>query len=130
MDTVAFSWAARLTKHYMDNGSTIALRYSTDGSSNWTDISYTENTNDSNWYLDNAGKPVLLPSDALNKASVMIRFEANIVPNPSGTYRIDDIQLNGHKRPGNTQSFCCAGYTIQLLRRIIPNSVCNFISRC
>ncbi|MEI7801211.1 MAG: hypothetical protein WCI97_01060 [Bacteroidota bacterium] len=90
------TYGARRSKHFSDNGSSISsFAYSIDNGVNWINLPYTENTNDSNWYLINNTVRITLSDDASNQASLKFRWVAHKVPTPSGTYRIDDFQILG-----------------------------------
>ncbi|HEU4716348.1 MAG TPA: hypothetical protein VFU15_00865 [Bacteroidia bacterium] len=92
--SVYVSWGARLTTNFPSGGSSIqSLSWSTDGGLTWTPVAYTENSNNSNWSLDNGGMPVVLPSGAGNQSSLKIKFTAAIVNDSQGTYRIDDFTV-------------------------------------
>lgn len=93
---ITVTYGARYSKHFSDNGSSIiSFSYSTDNGNSWIKIPYTENTNDSNWYIINAGLRMALPSDAGNVSSLKFRWIAHRVPTPSGSYRIDDFKVLG-----------------------------------
>lgn len=93
---ISVSWAARRTTHFSDSSSSIqSFDFSIDGGSTWTNLPYTENTGNSAWAIDNAGARIMLPASVNNKPSVMFRWVANLHPTPSGTYRIDDFNLEG-----------------------------------
>ena len=97
-DNINVLWDARLTKHFRDSGSTIeSFDYSTDGGSNWTNIPYTENPSNgtSFWYADNGGSRINLPAGANNQATLKFRWVASLVSTSSGTYRIDDFNVQG-----------------------------------
>ena len=96
---IVFDWGTRFSKHYADSGSTISLAWSVNGTT-WNPITYTENTNNSAWALDNAGTPVALPSAANNQASLRLMWVANIHYTPSGSYRIDDLTVSGTAATG------------------------------
>jgi hypothetical protein len=93
-DSITVEWGARLTKHYEDSGSTVALYWSTNGTT-WTQQAYTENPNNSGWYPENDSTPIILPAAAANQATLWLMWVADIHANPSGTYRIDDLTIAG-----------------------------------
>ena len=92
--SITVEWGARFSKHYADSGSTIGLYWSTNRTT-WTNVSYTENTNNSTWGLENGGTPVALPAGANNQATLWLMWLADIHFTPSGTYRIDDVNVTG-----------------------------------
>jgi hypothetical protein len=92
---ITLIWAARNSKHFGDNGSTISFSYSVDGGNTWEKVLYTENPFDSDWHLDNNGARIALGSDANNQPSVLVRWSANVVATASGSYRIDDFNVFG-----------------------------------
>lgn len=92
---ITIIYGARKSKHYSDNGSTMILSYSIDDGNNWTAIPYSENPNDSQWYLVNNGARISLPANAANQTKIKFRWTAHLVATPSGSYRIDDFQILG-----------------------------------
>ena len=98
---ITVSWAARRTTHFSDSSSSIqSFDFSIDGGTTWTNLPYTENAGNSTWAIDNAGARIMLPVAANNKPSVMFRWVANLHRTPSGTYRIDDFNLEGKSTTG------------------------------
>ncbi len=98
---ITVSWAARRTTHFSDSSSSIqSFDFSIDGGSTWTNLPYTENAGNSTWAIDNAGARIMLPASANNQASVIFRWVANLHKTPSGTYRIDDFNLEGTTTTG------------------------------
>lgn len=97
--SITVEWGARFSKHFADSGSTIGLYWSANGSA-WTSISYTENTNNSLWALENGATPIALPAGAANQASLKLMWVADIHFTPSGTYRIDDLNVAGTPSTG------------------------------
>lgn len=95
---ITVDWGGRISKHFADSGSTLALYWSANGSA-WTSVSYTENTGNS-WALDNGTIPVALPVAASNQSSLRLMWVADIHFTPSGTYRIDDISVAGTSTTG------------------------------
>jgi hypothetical protein len=93
-DSITVQWASRMSKHFADSGSTIALYWSTDGTT-WNNVSYIENPNNSNWYPENDSTPITLPAGAANRSSLWLMWLADIHFNTSGTYRIDDVTVAG-----------------------------------
>jgi len=92
--TITLSWGARFSKHFADSGSTISLYWSANGSA-WANLAYTENANNSTWALENGATPVSLPAGAANQSSLKLMWVADIHFTPSGTYRMDDLNLSG-----------------------------------
>jgi hypothetical protein len=93
-DNIAVEWGTRFSKHFADSGSTVSLYWSVDGTT-WTNVSYVENANNSNWELENDSTPIMLPSGAANQAALWLMWVADIHFTPSGTYRIDDLNITG-----------------------------------
>src|ERR1700752_2018141 len=63
------SWGARLTTHFLDSGSVIQGFYWSSNGTTWNQLSYTENSNNSTWSLDNGSAVIALPAGANNQAS-------------------------------------------------------------
>ena len=100
MSTIGFTnitviYGARNTTHFSDSGSTISSFQWSSDKINWNNISYIENANNSKWDLINSGVPMALPAAAAGQDSIWFRWIAYLVPTPSGTYRIDDLNING-----------------------------------
>ena len=96
LKNISVTFAARNSSNFSSTGSSITgFAYSVNGGSTWTDLSYSQNPGDSNWYLVNNSVPITLSSDADNKASVMFRWSAHLESAASGSYRIDDFQVTG-----------------------------------
>jgi Secretion system C-terminal sorting domain len=93
-NNITVEWGARFSRHYADSGSTIGLYWSANGSA-WTSVSYTENSNNSTWALENGAVPVALPAGAANQSNLKLMWLADIHFTPSGTYRIDDVSVAG-----------------------------------
>ena len=95
-NNVTVIWGSRNSTNFPSTGSSIqSVSWSTDGT-NWTNIAYTPNTNNSTWALENAGVPISLPAAAFHASSLQIKWVANIVNGANGTYRIDDFNVSGH----------------------------------
>ena len=93
---ITASWAARNTTHFPDSGSNIkGFYWSTDAGITWNKLTYTENANNSTWAVDNGGTAIALPAAVNNNASVQFAWIAHIYTAPSGTYRIDDFNVEG-----------------------------------
>ena len=93
--SITVTYSSRCSKHFIDNGSVISsFAYSTDEGTTWKNVPFTENPNDSNWYLINTSVRLSLPA-AANQASVKFRWVAHLKATPSGSYRIDDFQVLG-----------------------------------
>jgi hypothetical protein len=93
-DSITVEWGNRFSKHFADSGSSVSL-YWTVNDTTWTNVVFTEDSNNSTWELDNAATPILLPSGAANHASLRLMYIADIHFGPSGTYRIDDLTVAG-----------------------------------
>ena len=98
-NTIAIEWATRFSKHFADSGSTVSLYWSVNGTS-WTSVTYTENSNNGTWAMDNGAAPVALPAAAAGQASLQLMWVADIHFTPSGTYRIDDLSVTGTPASG------------------------------
>ncbi len=100
-DSISVLWAARLTTHFPDSGSTVqGFDYSIDNGSTWSNLTYYENLNNSAWIIENGEVRIQVPSNAWNQPSVIFRWVVNIVNSPSGTYRIDDFDVQGNLNTG------------------------------
>jgi hypothetical protein len=102
-NNITIEWGTRFSKHFADSGSTIALFWTVDGTT-WTPVTYTENANNSAWYLDNDSTPIALPAGAANAAALRLMWVADIHFTPSGTYRIDDLKVAGTQLPSGINS--------------------------
>ena len=93
------SYGVRNTVNFQASGSSItAFEYSLDNGGSWNAITYTNNLPNSTWSLVNNTNPinVNLPSGA---STCILRWTADIINNPNGTYRIDDVSVFGqHQR--------------------------------
>jgi len=105
-DSITLFYGARLTSHFADSGSVIkSLSWTNNGGVTWTPVTYTQVTNNSNWYAINDSTPIALSSGAANQDSIKFRWVAFIHSNTrkgaaSGTYRIDDLLLSGDVSTG------------------------------
>lgn len=96
MDTgITVIWGARRTTHFSDSASSIAFGFSVNNGVTWTNVPYTENAGNSTWALDNAAVRIALPASANHQASLMFHWVATLHSTPSGTYRIDDFNVEG-----------------------------------
>ncbi len=87
------SYGVRNTVNFQASGSSItAFEYSLDNGGSWNAITYTNNLPNSTWSLVNNTNPinVNLPSGA---STCILRWTADIINNPNGTYRIDDVSV-------------------------------------
>lgn len=98
-NSITIEWAARFSKHFADSGSVVSLYWSVNGTS-WTPVTYTENSNNSTWALENGATPIALPAAAAGQASLQLMWVADIHFTPSGTYRIDDLAVSGTPASG------------------------------
>jgi len=92
---ISVLWGARRSTHFPDSLSTIAFEFSHDGGTTWINVPYTENPNNSTWYKENDSTRINLPATANNQASLMFRWVATLHRSASGTYRIDDFNVQG-----------------------------------
>lgn len=87
------SYGVRNTTNFPLSGSTIAaFEYSIDNGNSWNGINYTNTTANSTWALINQADPIIIALP-LGASTCMLRWTANIVNNPNGTYRMDDITV-------------------------------------
>jgi type IX secretion system substrate protein len=94
--SISAIWAARNTTHFPDSGSNIkGFYWSTNEGTTWNQVTYTENTNNSTWAIDNNSTVISLPGAVANNPSVQFAWIAHIYTAPSGTYRIDDFNVDG-----------------------------------
>ena len=100
---ITVMWAARRTTHFSDSASSIAFEFSINNGTTWTNVPYTENAGNSTWALDNAAVRIALPASANHQASLMFRWVASLHSTPSGTYRIDDFNVEGTIATGITE---------------------------
>lgn len=96
---ITLQWGCRVSKHFEDSGSHMSLYWSVNGGG-WNALTYTENSPNSAWSLDNNGTAIALPSGAANAASLQIQWLGGIHFNLSGTYRIDDVVVEGTSTAG------------------------------
>jgi hypothetical protein len=103
--SVSLIWASRVSTNFLTPGSTTPhLFYSINNGQTWDSIAYIDNQPNATWALVNNGVAIDLPAGAINQSSVMIKWEINIVYNTNGTYRIDDLLINGTPGSLNTQT--------------------------
>ncbi|MEY4875605.1 MAG: hypothetical protein RL708_754 [Bacteroidota bacterium] len=89
-------WASRVSNNFTTSGSTTPnLFYSINNGSSWNNIPYTDNAANSTWALVNSGVQIALPIAANNKSSLKLKWEIQIDTASQGTYRIDDVQVEG-----------------------------------
>jgi hypothetical protein len=97
---VQLMWASRVSTNFLASGSTTPmLEYSVNGGVSWEALSYTESEGSSIWGLVNGGTPILLPADAYQNPNVQLRWTVNILTDPNGSYRIDDVRVWGAENP-------------------------------
>ncbi len=93
---IRMSFTSRVSNNYLTTGSTTPLlEMSVNGGISWNAVSYTDNEANSTWSLVNGGVPIELPLEAADNPSVQLRWTVNIQTDPSGTYRIDDLKIEG-----------------------------------
>jgi hypothetical protein len=122
---ISADWAARNTTHFSDSGSNIkGFYWSTDAGLTWNQVTYTENGNNSTWSIDNNSTVIALPSAVSNNPSVQFAWIAHIYTGPSGTYRIDDFNVDGSPSSGiptvtegPVYVYCINSSVIQLVSR-------------
>lgn len=94
--SISILWASRVSNNFPNGGSAVqSLQWSSDNGATWNNLLYNENSNNSTWALTNGGVRIYLPSGASNKPNLKIKWIVNIVNAASGTYRIDDFDVQG-----------------------------------
>ena len=88
-------WGARHSTNFPTPGSRVDTLYYRVGNGPWQVLSFAQNPANSVWALVNGGNTIPLPSAAINQPAVQIRWQANIVNNAQGSYRIDDVVVQG-----------------------------------
>jgi hypothetical protein len=75
-NNIGVIWGARLTTNFPTPGSAIqGLYWSSHNGVTWNAVTYTENTNNSVWSLDNGSVPVVLPAGASNQPSLNLHLK-------------------------------------------------------
>ncbi|MFM2224915.1 MAG: hypothetical protein RJA07_1117 [Bacteroidota bacterium] len=93
---ITILWASRVSNNFTTSGSTTPnLFYSINNGASWNNISYTDNAANSTWALVNSGVQIALPIITNNKPSLQLKWEIQIDTASQGTYRIDDVQIQG-----------------------------------
>jgi hypothetical protein len=88
-------WGARHSTNFPTPGSRVDTLHYRVGSGPWQLLPFAQNAANSLWALVNGGLTIPLPSAAINQPAVQIRWQANIVNNAQGSYRIDDVLVQG-----------------------------------
>lgn len=86
--TVTVLWGVRST-----TTQPVTFQWSPDGTI-WNTVSFTQNTNDGVWRLENGGTRITLPAGAANISN--LRFRWSVTVNNSGIYSIDDFTVQGN----------------------------------
>ncbi len=90
-DMLQVSYGVRNTTNFPLAGSAIAsFDFSVDNGNTWNGITYINTPANSTWAPINEADPINIPLP-IGSSTCMLRWTANIVNNPNGTYRIDDI---------------------------------------
>jgi hypothetical protein len=93
---IKLSFASRVSNNYLTSGSSLPLlEISSNGGISWNALPYAENEANSSWSLVNDSIPIELPIEAADNPSVQLRWTVNIQTDPSGTYRLDDLKVEG-----------------------------------
>jgi hypothetical protein len=94
------TFASRVSTNYLTPGSTTPiLECSADNGATWMEVYYIENTNNSVWMPVNEGPLITLPDAMSESPNVQLRWTLYIVNDPSGSYRMDDVQVFGFPNP-------------------------------
>ena len=97
---VQMMWGSRVSTNFLPSGSaTPILEYSANGGVSWSALSYAESDGGSVWGLVNGGTPIALPAETHQNPNVQVRWTVNIISNPDGTYRMDDVKVWGTENP-------------------------------
>lgn len=97
---VQMIWGSRVSTNFLPSGSaTPILEYSANGGVSWSALSYAESDGGSVWGLVNGGTPIALPAETYQNPNVQVRWTVNIISNPDGTYRMDDVKVWGTENP-------------------------------
>jgi len=97
---IQMMWGSRVSTNFLPSGSaTPILEYSVNGGLSWSALSYTESDGGSVWGLVNGGSPIALPAETYQNPNVQVRWTVNIISNPDGTYRMDDVKVWGTENP-------------------------------
>jgi hypothetical protein len=97
---IQMMWGSRVSTNFLPSGSaTPILEYSANGGVSWSALSYTESDGGSVWGLVNGGSPIALPAETYQNPNVQVRWTVNIISNPDGTYRMDDVKVWGTENP-------------------------------
>lgn len=97
---VQMIWGSRVSTNFLPSGSaTPIVEYSANGGVSWSALSYTESDGGSIWGLVNGGAPIALPAETYQNPNVQVRWRVNIISNPDGTYRMDDVKIWGTENP-------------------------------
>jgi hypothetical protein len=95
LSNLSISWGSRVSVNFTASGSqTPQLFYSTNGL-DWNELIYSENDANSIWSLVNNGVSIALPSNADNASAIQFKWTIQIINDPNGTYRMDDIHITG-----------------------------------
>ena len=122
INNITLSYGVRHTTNFPLSGSTAnILDYSVDNGITWTPLTFIQNPSNSAWALINNSLVIQLPSDASDQASLKIRWGANIINNPQGSYRIDDVIVKGN----DTTTHTIAGFLSG--KNLYPNPFESFI---
>lgn len=97
---VQMIWGSRVSTNFLPSGSaTPILEYSANGGMSWSALPYAESDGGSVWGLVNGGTPIALPAETYQNPNVQVRWTVNIISNPDGTYRMDDVKVWGTENP-------------------------------
>ena len=96
LSDIKLLFSSRVSNNFLTSGSTLPmLECSTNGGQSWEALTYTDNDASSTWSVVNDSVPIVLPLSADDNPNVKLRWTVNIVNDPSGTYRIDDVKVFG-----------------------------------
>lgn len=106
-------FSSRVSNNFLTSGSTLPmLECSTDGGQSWEALTYTDNDANSTWSVVNDSLPIVLPPSADDNPNVMLRWTVNIVNDPSGTYRLDDVKVFGGTLPTLVKDDAGSGWAL------------------
>jgi hypothetical protein len=93
---ISILWASRVSNNFVTSGSTTpTCKFSIDGGSTWSNVAFLENNANSTWDYVNGGMRIMLSALANNQPTIQFKWTVSIVNNSQGTYRMDDVSIEG-----------------------------------